>query len=448
VTGSAAPAVLPAVGWRFPTAIESRLRNGIRVLAYHCPGQYVVNASLLFDLPLSAEPRRTEGVAGLVARCLSRGAGGLSADDFSDALAAAGAEMDATAASDGFTVRLSVPESHLARGLDLMAMAVTRPTYAEREFEQEKRLRLQEIEQAKAYPSAVTVERLNAALFGDSRAARPVGGATATVDAVTRDDVMAYASAHLRPDHAVLILAGDFEAADPHAFAERAFSAWQSGGGDVVVPQASPVSTNPRLLLVDWPDTPQATLRLAAEGITRGDPKWPALFVANYAVGGNFGSRLNTVLREEKGFTYGVSSTLDSDRQIGLLGVAANVRSDATAEAVGDILSILRDARGTLGEEETATGIRAVTDSAALSYERAETIVARVEMLVSQGLPLDHVDTNLRRIRDVTAADANAAYQSVVRPETFTIVVAGAASMLREPLESLGHAPVEVLPRP
>ena len=418
------------------------------MLAYHCPGQYVVNASLLFDVPLSAEPRRTEGVAGLAARCLSRGADGLSADDFSDALAAAGAEMDAAAASDGFTVRLSVPESHLARGLDLMAIAVTRPTYAVREFEQEKRLRLQEIEQAKAYPSAVTVERLNGALFGDARAARPVGGTTGTVEAVTRDDVMAYASAHLRPDRAVLILAGDFEASDPHAFAERAFGAWGPGGADVVAAQASPVSESARLLLVDWPDTPQATLRLAAQGVTRGDPKWPALFVANYAVGGNFGSRLNTVLREEKGFTYGVSSTLDSDRQTGLLGVAANVRSDVTAEAVGDILTILRDARGTLGDEETATGTRAVTDSAALSFERAEAVAARAEMLVSQHLPLDHVDTNLQRIREVTAADANAAYESVVRPETFTIVVAGAASTLREPLESLGHAPVEVLPRP
>ena len=72
--------------------------------------------------------------------------GGLSADDFSDALAACGAELEASASPDGFSVQLSVPVSQLARGLDLMAMAVAEPSYAAKEFEQEKRLRLQEIE--------------------------------------------------------------------------------------------------------------------------------------------------------------------------------------------------------------------------------------------------------------------------------------------------------------
>ena len=154
------------------------------------PGQYVVSATLLFDVPLNAEPPENEGVAGLVARCLMRGAGGLSADDFSDALAACGAELDAAATPDGFAVRLSVPASQLGRGLDLMAMAVTeiRRTPS-KEFEQEQRLRLQEIEHGKAYPGAVTVELLNGALFGDARAARPVGGTAASVEAVTRDDV-------------------------------------------------------------------------------------------------------------------------------------------------------------------------------------------------------------------------------------------------------------------
>src|SRR6188472_3959133 len=129
MTVEAPPVVLPALGWRFPPVHESRLRNGIRLLAYHCPGQYVVSTSLVFDLPLNAEPVDREGVAGLVARCLVRAAGGLSTDDFSDALAACGAELEAAAAPDGFSVQLSVPVSQLVRGLDLMTMALAEPSY-------------------------------------------------------------------------------------------------------------------------------------------------------------------------------------------------------------------------------------------------------------------------------------------------------------------------------
>jgi zinc protease len=448
MTVDSPPEVVPAVWWRFPSVRESVLRNGIRMLAYHCPGQYVVSASLVFDVPLNAEPPDVEGVAGLVARCLVRGAGGLSADDFSDALAACGAELEASASPDGFAVQLSVPASQLARGLDLTAMAVVEPSYAAKEFEQEKRLRLQEIEQAKAYPGSVTVECLNAALFGDARAARPVGGTTASVEATSREDVAVYASSHLHPGNATLVVAGDFSGVQPGELADRSLGRWMGEGGAMVEPEGSPVSRRPRVLVIDWPDAPQATVRLAGPGITRGDSRWPAMFVANYVVGGSFGSRLNTVLREQKGLTYGVSSSLESGRRVGLVGISASVQSAATSDAVGDVLAILREASGTLTVEEVAVGVRAATDSAALGFERAAAVVARVEMLVTHGLPLDHVDANLARIREVTAAVANAAYTEVVRPEELTVVVAAAAKSVAEPLAALGHAPVEVVPRP
>lgn len=445
---SAAPAVLPAVEWRFPSVSESALANGMRVLVYHCPGQYLVHASLFFDVPLNAEPAGLDGVAGLVARCLTRGARAMTADAFSDALASAGADLDAAVDPDGFAVRLSVPVSHLARGLELMAMAVSSATYAGKELEQEKRLRLQEIEQAKAYPGSVTVDHLNRALLGSARAARPVGGTTETVEALGRDDVTAFAAAHLQPSTAVLIVAGDFGVGDPVELVAEAFDEWAHSGGGLVLPEDSPVSTVPRVLLVDWPDAPQATIRIAGPGITRGDARWPALFVANYVVGGSFGSRLNTVLREEKGFTYGVSSTLDSGRRVGLLGIGASVQSNTAGEAVGAILAILDDARRTLRDDEVAVAVRATSDSAALGFERADAVVGRAELLVAQRLPLDHVDSNLARIRAVTTTDANAAYGSVVLAETLTVVVAADATAVAEPLRALGHASVEVVPRP
>lgn len=447
MTTSSPPVVGPALAWRFPTAAESVLDNGMRVLVFPCPGQYVVSASLLIDVPLSAEPRALEGVAGLVARCLTRGAGELSPDDFADALAACGADVAAAANPDAFAVRLSVPASHLARGLELMAMAVRSPTFAAKEVAQERRLRLQEIDLAAAYPGSVTVEKLNQALFGDFRAARPAGGTPQSVVGLSRDDVVAYADRHLQPTSAVLILAGDFDGTNPVDAAAAAFADWTHEGGPVVDAEVPTVSESPRLLLVDWPDAPQATVRVGAPGITRGDPRWPALFVANYVVGGSFGSRLNTVLREQKGFTYGVSSSLDGGRRVGLLGVGASVQSTATAEAVGDILSILEQARNSLQPDEVAVAVRAATDSAAMGFERAEAVVGRVEMLISQRLPLDHVDLNLARIRAVTADEANAAYDVVVHPQGSTVVIAGDATALTESLRSLGHAPVEVLSR-
>jgi zinc protease len=435
------PLVAAAADWRFPAVTERRLDNGLRVLMYHCPGQYVVFASLLFDVALSAEPRSREGVAGLTGRTMPRGAAGKSADQFADAIAMLGADLEASAFADGFAVRLAVPATNLPGALDLMADAVVRPSFSAEEFAKEKRLRLQEIEQTLAYPQHVASEELNAALFGDARAARPAGGAAETVEQVERVDVVAFAATHLHPGNATMIVAGDFGPVDPFPAIVESFGSWSHPGYGIAAHAEPPVISGSRqLLLRDWADAPQSTIRLAGQGILRGDRRWPALFVANFAVGGNFSSRINTVLREEKGVTYGASSALDTGKGMGLLTVSTAVRSDATVESVADIVSILTDAAGTLTDDEVRMGIRAATESAALGYERAEAVVGRVELMLSQGLPLDHVDANLAALRAVTTESANAAYVEVFDPGSLSIVVVGDASTVREPLSTWGYA--------
>lgn len=439
------PEVAPAADWRFPAVHECRLDNGLRVLAYNCPGQFVIAASLLFDVPLNAERRDIEGVAGLTARTITQGAGGRDAEAFADALAACGADLEGAAFPDGFAIRLSVPVSQLATALGLMADVVRDPEFAPEEFEHEKHLRLQEIDQARSYPSHVAVEQLNAALFGTARAARPVGGTTESVQAVARGDAVAFAQEHLQPASATLILAGDFGDASVPQLVDEYFGSWGREGGPVVPTGDRTVTEGPQLIMVDWPEAPQSTVRVAGPGITRADDRWPSMFVANYALGGNFSSRINTVLREEKGLTYGASSTMDTGRAAGVLGISTSVRSSSTVEALSDIIEIMHATQHTISDSEVAAGVRAATDSAPLGFERSESVVGRVEMLLSQRLPLTHVDANLRRIRQVTTETVNDAYAGVVRADAMTVVVVGDASTLGDPLSDWGYADLRLV---
>jgi zinc protease len=439
------PAVAPADDWRFPSAVEDVLANGLRVLAYHCPGQYVVSSSLVFDVPLSVESRDIEGVAALTGRTLTQGAGGRSAEDFADALAVCGADLAAGVTPDVFAVRLAAPVTRLDSALPLLADAVRAPAFEDAEFEHEKSLRLQEIEQSRAYPQHVAAEQLNAALFSDARVARPTGGDADSVAAIDRDDVVAYADRYLHPHRATLVVAGDFADVDPFALADSALGSWTRDGDVALSAEPPTLSGSPQLILVDFPDAPQSVLRIGGRGITRDDARWPAMFVANHAVGGSFSSRINTVLREEKGVTYGASSSLDTGRGAGVLAVATAVRGDAAAESVADIVAILAAASGTLTDDEVTNAVRAASDSAALGFERADAVAGRVEMLLAQGLPLDYVDANLARIRQVTTATANAAYAEIVRPDELTVVVVGDAASLGDSLAALGHADLRLV---
>jgi predicted Zn-dependent peptidase len=384
-------------------------------------------------------------VAALTGRTMTQGAAGRSAEAFADALAACGADLVAGVTPDAFAVRLTAPVTRFDAALALMADAVRSPGFESKEFEHEKRLRLQEIDQARAYPQHVASERLNAALFGTARVARPLAGGVDTVSAIARDDVLAWASRHLHPHLATLIVAGDLTAIEPFDVAAARFGDWLRDGHIAPSGERPKISQTPQLVLVDFADAPQATLRVGGPGVTRADERWAPMFVANHAVGGSFASRINTVLREQKGVTYGANSSLETGRGAGVLVVATAVRSDAAAESVADIVEILRASAGALTDQEVATGIRSAADSAPLGFERAEAVASRVEMLLSQGLPLDHVDRNLARIRAVTTAEANDAYTAVVRPEDLTIVVVGDAGALQPSLEALGYADLRVL---
>jgi predicted Zn-dependent peptidase len=242
-----------------------------------------------------------------------------------------------------------------------------------------------------------------------------------------------------------LIVAGDLTAVEPFRLAADRFGDWLRDGEIPASGDVPTISQTPQVVVVDFPEAPQATLRVGGRGVTRADERWAPMFVANHAVGGSFSSRVNTVLREQKGVTYGANSSLETGRGAGALVVSTAVRSDAAAESVSDILAILGASAGALTDQEVADGVRAAADSAPLGFERAEAVANRVEMLLSQALPLDHVDRNLARIRAVTTQEANDVYAAIVRPEELTIVVVGDAGALQPSLAALEYADVCLL---
>ena len=255
-----------------------------------------------------------------------------------------GADLDASASPDGFAVRLSVPTTHLGAGLTLMADAIRRPDFIESEFEHEQRLRLQEIDQARAYPQHVAVELLNAALVRQisARPVRPAATRRASRRSLepTSQDVRSHATS--RPPWRRSSWPATSATGDPLAEVEAAFGDWR---GDVPaidrlsapVGLRSAVGALGRLAGRTASDVAGGRRRASRARIRAGRH----CSSPTSRSGGTFSSRINTVLREQKGVTYGASSSLDTARGAGLVTVSTAVRTDATAEAVADIVDIL-----------------------------------------------------------------------------------------------------------
>ncbi len=435
------PAVHRPAPWNFPTPQEHILSNGIRLLAFNLPGQHVITAGVCLELPLAAEPREIEGVASLLLHTLDEGTQAHPGTSFAEALEDQGASLGGGVDSAHSWVYLTVPASRLAMAVPLLAEALRAPALAADDVERHKQLRLAEIEQSAAH-SGHRAEILfrNVVVDPAHRSSRLAAGSATTVAAITPDHVRTFHEEHYRPAVTTIVVAGTL-VADPLPLFEAAFGDWTGAAAPATFP--SPTAGARQLLLVDRPGAVQADVRIGAFGIDRRDERWASFKIATYAVGGAFLSRLNKVLREERGYTYGVSLSQRTFRRGGYFAVRGSFRTEVVAPAVSTALELLRVDEFTPAEIVSAVDYHVGVTP--LQFATADGVASEVISLIGAGLEPSFVDQNLEAMRSVTPQSAIHAYTGLVDADALSLVVVGDASTLADPLAAAGIA-VQTIP--
>lgn len=450
------PEVTPPAPFSVPVPTRHRLANGLTVLAYDVPRQYVISVRLAVPLPLRVEPRDREGVAAIMARTLDEGTDRHSSVEFARLLERRGVAFGAGMAEGGLSVDLDVAKRNLPEALDLLRQCLTEASFPQDQVERQVATRLAEIEQEYAVPAHRGAIELWRTFFDPgSRAARPVGGSAETVSAITRDDVVAFRDAHVRPDAATLVVAGDLAGIDVTELISEALGSWAAADPAAIDPLAAPTlperaplalaSDRTRIVVVDRPGSVQTELLIACSGPDRhvagGFAPFPML---GFILGGAPTSRLDLVLREDKGYTYGVRAGFRPRRRGGVFVTSGSVRGDVTAEALELALTVLEGARDGVTDDEIAQARNFLTLTAPARYATADTVADEAAALSFDGLSTDFADQTLREIDAATATQVSAAYRRYV-DGAWTIVLVGDAATIVEPVRALGRgAPVVV----
>ena len=442
------PAVQEPQPWSFPRPRVSTLAEGVEVRAYHLPGKRLVSADLLLRAGAYDDPAGAEGLAALTMAALTEGSGDQGSQEFAAAVAAAGASLVGDADLRGSVLRLSCPASRLDAGLELMTQALTRPRLAAEDVDREIGLRIEELAMREADPGSVAAMVLDEAYHPEgSRAGLPDLGTRESLPTLGAERVRAFYEQHLGSTGAVLVLAGDLEQVDLDEVLGRTLGTWRGAAGAAAEEPVHPPQ-GPRLLLVDRPGSVQSHLALAWPAVTREDPAWAGLQVATHVVGGSMESWLNQRLREEKGYTYGVGSYVDASARNSRLTVQTAVESEATGDAVADVLETLRRAvREGIDEQEHGRAVAELDGSAPLQSQTAAGVAMQAVRDAFFGLPLDYADQVARRIRESTAEEASRAFAEAVDHDRGTVVVVGDAAQIAGSLADLGLGEPEVVSR-
>ncbi len=442
------PQAAAAVPFRAPSPEVIALVNGATLWVLPRRDLPIVAGTLVVPAGASAHGPERGGLAGLTAEMMDEGTTSLPARELALAAERLGTALSSSCGWDGSYVGFQCLTPHLQASLELTVDVALRPSFPENEWRRVQAQAIAGLRAERDSAEARSQRALLRLLYPEGHPYRvPVDGDLGTVASCTREDLTAFHKAHYLPQGAAWVIAGDV---DPEALARQlnqAHEGWAGAAPERLAVLRPAHGSGPRLVLLDRPGSAQAVVRVGHVGTHRLDPDYEDLLVLNQILGGQFTSRLNTRLREEKGLTYGVRSQFDTRRADGPFSISASVQTDRVAEALAELFAeielLVGDAPPTLVELEDAR--RSLIEGQARHFENPSALVARYAGLWLHGLPPDHHARYAERLQGVHVEGLAEAARRQVHPELLVAVVVADAELVEGPLARLGWGTVERL---
>jgi len=430
---------------RLPRPREARLKNGLEILLLEDHRLPTFTMQMVIRSGGLADPPDQRGLAQFTAALLREGTKHRSSREIAEHLDTLGVTFSATSGLSSLTsvVSMSGVTDVLDDALELFAEIIRHPTFPPEEVERYKTRTLAQLQVQRSLPQFLAQERFNRALYGD----HPAGWIIPPVESVRRltsEALARFHATHYRPNNAFLAVVGDVTLQDLLPRVERLFGDWEPGEVPRVKIPSVPAQSPRKVHLIDRPRSPQTVIQLGVLGITRTDPDYFALLVANHILGGGPTGRLFLNLREDKGYTYGAYSSFTSSKFRGVWGASAAVRTEVTEGAMQEFLYELQRLRDEMvSAEELENAKRALVGSFALSLERPQELLQNIITQKIYNLPPDYWDTYPQKVFAVTARDVRRVARKYLNLARLQIVAVGEASRVREILAQFG--PIEVV---
>ncbi len=449
VDRSQLPVVGSDVDVRFPGVRRGTLANGLGLWTVTRPDVPLLTLMLIVPVGSGSDPDAHPGLCALVADLLDEGSGERDAIGIHEALAGLGGQLETEAGYDSTSVVLTTLSRFGRDAARLLTDIVFRPRLDCADFERVRDLRCHRLRQMKDVPGALA-ER---AFVEDLFAGHPYGhlpvGTEAALRLLSEADVRAFHRRHFEPAGTLMIAVGDMAHEAIVAAVEEAFEGLGHGGRTEYarLPPLTLGGERRRLVFVDRPGAAQSELRVGHLAATRAAPDYHALAVLNALLGGQFVSRINLNLREDKGFTYGVRSGFDWRRALSPFAVQTSVQTDATAAAISEILREMRDvgADRPPTDRELALAKASLTRGYARNFETSDQIVRALAQLAIYDLPPTWYDEFVGGVARTDVLATTTAAVRHLRPADALVVVVGDAAKTADVVMALGFEATRVV---
>jgi zinc protease len=376
---------------------------------------------------------------------LTEGTATRDALELAGALSEIGASIDASGRREASMVALSTLTKHTGRALELFTDVLLHPAFPEKELERVRTERVALLKARLDNPEAVAGVVLPRLLYSlEHPYGRPDLGTPRSIARLTRDDIAAFQNRLFLPNNGSLIVAGDTTPEAITGALEQALRDWKPGEPPRATLPEPPPAKPLAVYLVDKPGAAQSVLAVGQVGQPRSTPDYFPLTVMNEILGGQFSSRINLNLREDKGYTYGASSHFVFRIGPGPFQAGGSVRTEVTREALVELLKELNDITGArpISDDELAFAKEQIIRGFPSRFETTAGVAGTLVELVLFKLPDDYFANYTSRVEAVTTADVNRVARKYLDPGHFKVLIVGDRAKVEPALKSLPYAQV------
>jgi zinc protease len=445
---------LPALGevpdTKFPDVQRAQLKNGLKIVLAERHSIPVVTFNMILDAGYASDSFGIPGTAKLAMGMLDEGTKSRSALEISEQLQLLGANLGSGSGLDTSTVFLSALKANLQDSLELYADVILNPSFPQEELDRLKKNQIDAIQREKVQPVSMGLRVLPQLLYGVGHAySAPLtgSGTEESTRKIARDDIKKFYETWFKADNATIVVVGDTTLAEVKPKLEKLFGDWKAGK----VPQKNIAKVEQEsknvIYLLDRPGSIQSIIFAANLTVPRNNPDEFAIQSLNNVLGGQFTSRLNMNLREDKHWSYGASTLVYSARGqrafFGYAGVQSDKTKESMAEFAKEFGAIVKDKPVT--EEELAKTKKQQVLEMAGNLETMNSVSGALGEIVTFGLPDDYYDTYSEKVKALTLSDLKEATEIVLHLDRLVWVVVGDLAKIEPGIRELGYGEIRYI---
>ncbi len=385
------------------------------------------------------DPENKHGLATLVGLTIDEGANGYNALEIDSMLESLGSELNISVDHDYIYFSLLSLTKNFERTLEITSWVLQKPNFSQADFEREKEKHLSKIIKAKDDPSFLADWTFSYFLNQSNPYKFPNIGISTNIENISLNDIKDFYNRYFTPENFSLIGVGNLTNDEFTNLVEKYFGNWLGKSSNEVKIDLSK-NANKKIFLVDKPEAKQSEIKIGNFATNRKAPDYFAKRIVNSVLGGQFSSRLNRNLREEKGITYGVHTNFNYNLNLGYFEASTSVETKHTLLALSEFSKELNFIREKITDVEIAFAKSYLKKIFPLQFETFSQLASNFTTQLIYNLPNDYFEKFIPNLEAVTEEEILSAAKNNILPDEQLTVIVGDAKVLEKDLSNFAES--------